>query len=507
MPPSKHDPILIIGAGTFGLSLTLSLLRAGYTCITVLEKDAQIPSRFSAGHDLNKIIRAEYADPFYTDLSLVAIRRWQTDPLYAPHYRETGYLNVVSAAAAQATRDGLRKYLESIEGHEAFRGKVKRVKGGEEVKGLARQFEGRCGGWEGYFNEMAGYAHSRNAMGAVYGECVRFGDKVRFRVGPEGGDVERLLFDDDDDKVNKSSTSTNDQSQGRTRKCVGAITRDGLTHRASTTIITAGAGVVSLLPSLATPPPVLPSDADSQHNKDIYANKLGIAARCWGVVHIQLTPEEAAAMRGMPVTMVRDLAFFFEPDRETNKLKFCHMGGGYHHHHHGAHDASVTVAQNEGSTSSSSAGPPPRALADSQFVPEIDVQHIRRLLHEALPQLVDRPLIDAHLCWIADSSNSDFVIDFAPSRVAGGQSLAIATGDSGHGFKMLPIMGDLIREVLERGEQELDRWRWATHERIHSESVQRQVADGGGESGGLHGVRNWRNGAGKALSDLARAKL
>lgn len=138
------------------------------------------------------------------------------------------------------------------------------------------------------------------------------------------------------------------------------------------------------------------------------------------------------------------------------------------------------------------------------------MQHVRRLLREALPQLADRPLIDAHLCWIADSSNSDFVIDFAPSGVAGGQSLAVATGDSGHGFKMLPIIGDLIRDVLERGEQRLDRWRWATHERMHSESVQSQMADGGGgggESGGLHGVRNWRNGAGKALSDLARAKL
>jgi len=173
------------------------------------------------------------------------------------------------------------------------------------------------------------------------------------------------------------------------------------------------------------------------------------------------------------------------------------MGCGYQHH--GAHDASVT--QTKGNTGSS-AGPPPRDLADSQFVPEIDVQHIRRLLRQALPSLADRPLIDAHLCWIADSSNSDFVIDFAPEAVAGGQSLVIATGDSGHGFKMLPIMGGIIRDVLEKGQQGLDRWRWTTHEKHHSNSIQSQAAESG-----LHGVRNWRNGAGKALSDLVRAKL
>lgn len=43
----------------------------GTLTITVLEKDNQIPSRYSAGYDLNKIIRAEYAAPFYTPVTLV----------------------------------------------------------------------------------------------------------------------------------------------------------------------------------------------------------------------------------------------------------------------------------------------------------------------------------------------------------------------------------------------------------------------------------------------------
>lgn len=68
------ERILIIGAGTFGLSTAYHLARAGYHNITVLEKDDIIPSRASAGNDLNKIIRAEYEDPWYAHLALVRPR-------------------------------------------------------------------------------------------------------------------------------------------------------------------------------------------------------------------------------------------------------------------------------------------------------------------------------------------------------------------------------------------------------------------------------------------------
>lgn len=69
----KQDSIIIIGAGAFGLSTALHLKNAGYENLTVLEKDNVIPSRWSAADDLNKIVRAEYEDPFYTDLAVVRI--------------------------------------------------------------------------------------------------------------------------------------------------------------------------------------------------------------------------------------------------------------------------------------------------------------------------------------------------------------------------------------------------------------------------------------------------
>lgn len=72
-PLSKSDPIIIVGAGTFGLSTALHLAQAGYHNITIFDKGADIPSGFSAANHVNKILRAEYDDDFKTNLAVVRL--------------------------------------------------------------------------------------------------------------------------------------------------------------------------------------------------------------------------------------------------------------------------------------------------------------------------------------------------------------------------------------------------------------------------------------------------
>lgn len=67
----KTAPVLVLGAGAWGLSSALRLAEAGYSNITVFDRAKVAPSPYSAANDLNKIIRAEYEDPFYTALTLV----------------------------------------------------------------------------------------------------------------------------------------------------------------------------------------------------------------------------------------------------------------------------------------------------------------------------------------------------------------------------------------------------------------------------------------------------
>ncbi|VUC25014.1 unnamed protein product [Clonostachys rosea] len=424
----SSDSVLILGGGCFGLATAHTLASNGHKNITVLEKGQTIPSSFSAAYDLNKVIRAEYADPFYTDLSLNAIRKWQSDPFYKPYYHETGFLNVTSKAAPESTKRVIASYISSIESHPAFSGLVQRVNGEAEIKKLIPAFSGPVEGWTGYFNKLAGYGHSANALRAVYEDCVKLG--VKFETGPQRGEVESLIYS---------------SSRGGT-SCIGAKTKGGHIHLADTTILALGADVCNLVPRLGKQ----------------------VAGRCWGVVHIQLTPEEAETLRGIPVTNVRDLAFFFEPDRTTNKLKFCHMGGGYTNYAGSADGFSLPYSK----------------LEDSQFVPEEDEIYIRRLLREVLPQFADRPLIDQHLCWFADTDDSDYIVDFVPGT---NSSLVVLSGDSGHGFKMLPIFGGFVKDLLDKGVQSQPKWQWKETK---------------AKSTGA-----WRSSAGQELANIPRAKL
>jgi sarcosine oxidase/L-pipecolate oxidase len=52
---THNSPILIVGGGTWGCSISLELARRGYQDVTVLDAHP-IPAPISAGNDLNKII-------------------------------------------------------------------------------------------------------------------------------------------------------------------------------------------------------------------------------------------------------------------------------------------------------------------------------------------------------------------------------------------------------------------------------------------------------------------
>ncbi|KAL5338749.1 FAD dependent oxidoreductase [Aspergillus crustosus] len=425
---SLTQSILILGAGCFGLSTAYHLASQGYSKITVLEKDSEVPSRFSAANDLNKVIRAEYADAFYTDLALEAIQKWQTDPLYSPHYHQTGFLNVTSKAATDGTKHVVEKYYTSVRNHAGFSGQVQRVEGVSEVKELVPAFDGPVEGWSGYYNKLAGYSHSANALKFVYEACVELG--VTFHLGESDGEVDSLLY----------------ASARHGTTCIGAKTRGGKVHLAGKTILALGADVPNLIPNIGKQ----------------------VTGRCWGIAHIQLTPEEAKELEGIPVTNVRDLAFFFEPDRETLKLKFCHMGGAFTNYARSKDGLSL----------------PFPSIAESQFIPANDERCIRQLLKEIWPRFADRPLIDKHLCWVADTDDSDFIIDFVPGTDS---SLIVLSGDSGHGFKMMPIFGSFVQTLLDERKQSQSKWQWKTSKPKAASA--------------------WRSGDSQELAGLPRAKL
>jgi len=85
---SHSDPIIVVGAGVFGLSTAWWLTRVGYHNVRVLDR-WPVPSPSSAGYDRNKIIRTEYVDGHFSILSQEAIEFWR-DPLWRDVFHPTG---------------------------------------------------------------------------------------------------------------------------------------------------------------------------------------------------------------------------------------------------------------------------------------------------------------------------------------------------------------------------------------------------------------------------------
>lgn len=134
---------------------------------------------------------------------------------------------------------------------------------------------------------------------------------------------------------------------------------------------------------------------------------------------------------------------------------------------------------------------PPRDLLPppQDFIPSEDERKLRRLLRETFPWMTNRPFVDQKLCWFADTADSDYCIDYVPYT---NNSLICLTGDSGHGFKMMPIFGKWVVDLVRHGHQSESRWRWRC---------------GKGSSGAEWGQAvSWRVGTGRELKELIEEK-
>lgn len=86
-----------------------------------------------------------------------------------------------------------------------------------------------------------------------------------------------------------------------------------------------------------------------------------------------------------------------------------------------------------------------RIRADApRVVSAEDVQRFREFLRGPLPALADAPVARTRLCLYADTPDGDFLIDRHPTK----EGLYVASGDSGHGFKFAPVLGEIIADVI-----------------------------------------------------------
>ena len=92
-------------------------------------------------------------------------------------------------------------------------------------------------------------------------------------------------------------------------------------------------------------------------------------------------------------------------------------------------------------------------------IPSEALNVLTEFLDTYLPELGQNNIhiSGTRLCWYTDSYDNQYVIDAVPGK----QGLMVATGGSGHAFKMLPVIGKHVVDRIEgRSTDELRCWRW-----------------------------------------------
>ncbi|KAG9496360.1 hypothetical protein J7337_012947 [Fusarium musae] len=403
---NKDSSILIIGAGTFGISTAYHLAKRGYTNITCIDRHPW-PSLDSAGHDLNKVMRTEYDEPLYTRLALEALDAWR-DPEWHDVFFETG--RITTTTGDKKAESFLEKSYENLK-KAGKADNLELISGRDEIVKRVPQLKNAVGieNWKGLYNSLGGWVHARKALEKWAFKSEHMG--VKF-VSGLGGTMTGLELD-----AYGSMTGIR-------------VASDEVLH-ADHYILSTGAASPQLLPEL------------SQQ----------LWSKCWTLGHIQLTDEEAAEWKGVPVIDNYELGFMFEPDPDTKLIKICDNNPGYQYQ-------KGTFVDANGKTTNYSI---PRYSSDH---PQDGIPHeaevaIRRFINTVMPQFSDRPLLDARVCWCTDSPDAHWLIDRHPKHHA----LLLATGDSGHAFKMFPIIGNYIADALEGRESGL-RKEWAYGGRV-----------------------------------------
>ena len=121
----------------------------------------------------------------------------------------------------------------------------------------------------------------------------------------------------------------------------------------------------------------------------------------------------------------------------------------------GVYEEFITVSLPRTSWDESPNSPPP---AIDALIPREGLQACRAFLAHALPSLADRPFTHARLCWYTDTRHGDWIVDHHPRY----EGLFVATGGSGHAYKFLPVLGDVVVDcILGRRPRNFDeKWRF-----------------------------------------------
>ncbi|KAJ5836282.1 hypothetical protein N7447_002308 [Penicillium robsamsonii] len=451
-PPNQNSPIVIVGAGIFGLSTALHLCKRGYSDVTVLDKQSYDETLYSytkgadaASADINKIVRSAYGSQTeYQDLSTQAIAEWHTwntelkggtvvpsgmstkDAVFVPNGNISLSTSVELPAWELACIDGMEKAGNK---DTQLATTIPRHKEIAVQKGLQSfmdpfQRERRRKNNTGVLDTTGGMAIADKACRFALHKARSLGAKFIF--GQETGCMKELCY--------------------QSSKVIGVKTRDGKTHSAEMTVLACGGWTPVLLPELDG---LCEATAGS-----VILFKIPRQSPLWDRLGADQFPTWMWNMRNGA-----EGGLYGFPRDENGWFKVGYRGTKY----------TNPLRQGDGSERStpvtrwSAAEQDGNISTGDKFTsfPQQAHQVLMGFLNEYLPELSEEG-IDISLtrvCWYTDTFDNHFVVD----RVANKQGLMVATGGSGHAFKYLPNIGNWIVDIMEgvgMDRPAVKAWRW-----------------------------------------------
>lgn len=188
---------IIVGAGVFGASTALHLIRAEpHAKVILIDRNAYTAeTRVAASWDWNKVVRADYADIDYMRLGLEAKERWANDPLWKPFYHESGAYWVTTTDFPQRMQENFSKLGADSELLSLPVEEARKAYGGIFEDG------DYTGVKEVHINRLSGWAEAKEALRATIEEAVKLG------VEYIEADVSNLRFDDDGNTTGVSAST------------------------------------------------------------------------------------------------------------------------------------------------------------------------------------------------------------------------------------------------------------------------------------------------------------
>lgn len=459
-PHPIPSSILIVGSGAFGLSTAWALATRpdfAATRITLVDrvtslKDGDLPSSDAASMDSSRIVRADYADALYARLGVEAQKAWRGELGEDGRYSESGLLVVgEEGSKGMAYVRGSLANVMDIAREQGYADRIVEVGTGEELRALLGTAE-KPGDW-GYLNKTSGWADATRGMEWVLGKV-----KATGRVNFVGGTVERLVRDD---------------AAGRV---TGVKLRDGAVLEADLVVVAAGAWTSALVDLRGL-----------------------VTATGHVLAYMDLSDEEQAALADMPVVLNLGSGLFVIPPR-NNVLKAARHAFGYLNpvdlpaagllpkqvprETDGRAEDGAGVAGRDGGGSTIRISAPRTAVdAEPIGLPLEAETDLRRSLRQFIPveALHDRPFTSSRICWYSDTPDGDFLVDYHPAW----KGVFVATGDSGHAYKFLPVLGGKIVDCIAgRGDEAVRRkWRWREGKVSVVEGVAAVVTEDGSRGG------------------------